>query len=287
MKNFRETNMKCRLCLALSALILSAASGIVLAQDYDYHPFLSDNFNASLGYMRSSNSFKFETDILGDPGDDIDFNDALNVSGHSSFFNGQIRWKFGSTRKWSIAGQYFSNKATGDAILEDDVEWNGVTFGKGTNVGAGVKLAVTRLFIGRSFVLNKQHDFGLGVGLHNLDISANIEGEIKINDETTEFQRVEVSDNQPLPNIGGWYYYSPAKNWLLHTRVDWISANIGDYDGGLWNVNVGVGYQAWRHVGFDLSWQYFNLNLEVDSDDWVGSTDMTYSGPVVSLTASW
>jgi len=43
--------MKCRLCIALSALILSAASGIVLAQDYDYHPFLSDHF-AVLGQRR-------------------------------------------------------------------------------------------------------------------------------------------------------------------------------------------------------------------------------------------
>lgn len=31
----------------------------------------------------------------------------------------------------------------------------------------------------------------------------------------------------------------------------------------------------------------FKLNLNVDSDDWVGSTDMTYSGPVVSLIANW
>lgn len=98
---------------------------------------------------------------------------------------------------------------------------------------------------------------------------------------------MRVGDNQPLPNIGGWYNYSPAKNWLLHARVDWISANIGDYDGGLWNTNIGVGYQAWEHVGFDLSWQYFNLNLKVDKDDWTGGADMTYSGPVFSMIFAW
>jgi len=279
--------MKHQLGPVLATLILSTASTAVLAQDYDYHPVLSDNFNASLGYMRSSNSFKFESDILGDPGDDIDFNDALHVSNHSSFFNGQIRWKFGSTRKWSIAGQYFSNNANGDAVLTEDVEWDGLTFREGTNVGAGVKLAVTRVMIGRSFIKNEQHDFGMGIGLHNLDMSAYIEGEILVDDDTTEFQRAEVGDSQPLPNIGGWYNYSPAKNWLLHARVDWISANIGDYDGGLWNTNIGFGYQPWEHVGFDLSWQYFNLNLDVDKDDWKGGAEMTYSGPVVSMIFAW
>lgn len=279
--------MKNLAVLMLCASILFAAPASVLAQDYDYHPVLSDNFNASLGYMRSSNSFKFESTVLGDPGDDIDFNDAFDVSDHSSFFNGQIRWRFGSARKWSIAAQYFSNKAEGSAVLEKDVEWDGLTFRAGTNVGAGSKLSVVRLLLGRSFVLNDQHEFGVGIGLHNLDLSAYVEGELKINDETTEFRRAEVGDSQPLPNIGGWYYYSPAKNWLLHTRVDWISANIGDYDGGLWNANIGVNYQPWEHVGFDLSWQYFNLHLDVDKDDWTGGAEMTYSGPVVSVIFSW
>jgi hypothetical protein len=279
--------MKYPISLVLSALLLTTVPAVVLAQGYEYHPALSDTFTATLGYMRSSNSFRLESDVLGDIGDDIDFDDALKVSDHSSFFNGQIRWKFGSTRKWSIAGQYFSNKATGDAVLEKDVEWDGITFREGTNVGSGVNLAVTRLFIGRSFILNEQHDFGLGIGLHNLDISAYIEGEIITDDETTGFQRAEVSDNQPLPNIGGWYNYSPAKNWLLHARVDWISANIGDYDGSLWNTSVGVGYQVWKNVGFDLSWQYFNLNLNVDSDDWTGGADMTYSGPVLAMIFAW
>jgi hypothetical protein len=280
--------MQYRSILVLSILLFSATPGVLLAQDYEYHPVISDNFNASIGYMRSSNSFKFSADVSGDRGDDIDFDDALDVSDNSNLFNGLIRWKFGSTRKWSIAAQYFSNDATGDAVLEEDIEWDGVTFRAGTNVGAGVKLAVTRLFLGRSVIKNEQHDFGLGVGIHDLDLSAYIEGEIRINDETTEFQRVEVGENQPLPNIGGWYNYSPAKKWLVHARVDWISANIGNYDGGLWNTNFGVGYQLWRNVGIDLSWQYFHLNLDVsDEGEWVGGAEMTYSGPVFALLFAW
>ena len=275
----------------LSSAILLSASGTLLAQDYDYHPALSDNFSAILGAMRSSNSFKVEANSprvdQGLPGDEIDFEDSLGISHHSTLFNGQIRWKFGKARKWSLFGQYFSNNAKGETELTEDIEWDGVLFREGSFVGSGVKLAVTRVFIGRSFIKNAQHDFGIGAGLHNLDMEVYIEGEIFADDDTTEFQRVEVGDNQPLPNIGAWYNFSPAKRWLLHARVDWISANIGDYDGTLWNTSVGVNYQAWRHVGFDLSWQYFNLNLKVDKDDWKGGADMTYSGPVLAMTFNW
>ena len=273
--------------LAFCAILLAVSPTVLMAQDYQYHPALSDNFTATLGFMRSSNAFKLESDIVGDPGDDIDFDDSLDVSDHSTFFNGQFRWKFGSQRKWSIAGQYFSNSANGDAVLEEDVEWDGLTFGAGTFVESQVKIAVTRVFVGRSFIKNDQNDFGLGIGLHNLDISAYVEGEVIIDGESSGVERAEVDANQPLPNIGGWYNYSPAKNWLLHARVDWISANIGDYDGSLWNASAGVGYQVWRNVGFDLSWQWFGLDLKVDSDDWRGRTKMTYSGPVVAVNFSW
>jgi len=275
----------------LFSIVLLSTSGTILAQDYEYHPALSDNFSVILGAMRSSNSFDVaaegqvpDNDL---PENNIDFEDSLGVSQNSTFFNGQIRWKFGKKRKWTLAAQYFSNNAKGESVLTEDIEWDDVVFREGTFVGSGVKLAVTRLFVGRSFIKNAQNDFGVGFGIHNLDMDAYIEGEIIIDDETTEFQRVEVGESQPLPNIGAWYNFSPAKRWLLHARVDWISANIGDYDGTLWNTSAGVNFQAWRHVGFDLSWQYFNLNLKVDKDDWKGGADMTYSGPVLAVTFNW
>ena len=159
--------MNFRSAVYLSTLIFSAAPAALLAQDYDYHPALSDNFSASLGAMRSSNSFKFESDAPGDPGDEIDFDDSLNVSDHSTLLNGQLRWKFGSKRKWSVSAQYFSNNAEGSATLKEDVEWDGLTFREGTFIEAGVDMAITRVFVGRSFIKNDQNDFGLGVGIHN------------------------------------------------------------------------------------------------------------------------
>ena len=278
--------------LCFCALILLLMSGTVLAQeDYEYHPALSDNFEISVGWFRSDNSFKVRAD---DPGlgiepinSDIDFDDSLGVDQTSTLLNAQLRWKFGKKRKWSLWGQYFSNDASGDATLEEDVEWQDVVFREGTFVGAGVKMEIIRAFVGRSFVNNEQHDFGVGIGIHNLDLETYIEGEILINDETTGFERVEASGSQPLPNIGAWYNFSPARKWLLHGRVDWISANIDKYDGTLWNTNVGVNFQAWRHVGIDLSYQYFNLDIKVDEDDWIGGVDMTYSGPVLSVTFNW
>jgi len=279
--------MKNGISLFLSGLMLSSISSTTVAQDSDYHPALSNNFDFSVGAYRSDNSLTIAAGNREIGGDDIDFGDSVGVDQSSTIANIQLRWNFGKTRKWSLSAQYFSNDATGDATLKEDVDWQDVTFQEGTFVEAGLKIEVARLFLGRSFVKNAQHDFGVGLGVHNLDISAFIGGEIIANGETTGHVRVDAGGSQILPNLGTWYRYSPAKKWMLHGRIDWISANIGDYDGTLWNVNAGVGFQPWQHVGFDLSYQYFNLNLKVDSSDWVGGADITYSGPVVSMTATW
>lgn len=274
-------------CFFVLALVMT--SGSLMAQSTGNHPFLSDAFTASLGAMRSSNSFKIEADGNGDDINPlVDFDDSLGVDKHSTFFNGQIRWKFGREQKWNLSGQYFSNNAKGGAELTKDVEWEGDIFKKGTFVDAGVKLAVTRLVIGRSFFKNKRNDFGIGIGIHNFDGTAFIEGEaITEEDGSSGFKRDEVSGSQILPNIGAWYHFSLAEKWLMHARVDWISADINGYGGHMWNTTLGVGFQAWRHVGFDLYWQYFNVQLRADKEDWRGRADMTYSGPVLAMTFNW
>ena len=279
--------MKKNLFLYMSLILLMSLAGTVIAQDSAYHPALSDNFMFAAGAFRSDNTFKIRAEGRTNLGDRIDFGDSVGVDSSNTLGYAQLRWKFGRERKWSIAGQYFSNDASGDATLEEDVNWQNITFREGTFVEGGVKLEVARLFLSRSFVKNEQHDFGVGLGIHNLDLSAFIGGEVRINDETTGYRRENASASQVLPNLGAWYSFSPASRWLLHGRLDWISADLGKVDGTLWNTNVGVNYQAWRHVGFDLSYQYFNLDFTVDKSDWRGGADVTYSGPVISVTVNW
>jgi hypothetical protein len=281
--------MKNSLFLCIFALLLVSASGSLLAQDQDsdFHPALSDNFILGVGLFRSDNAFKLSAGVGGDISDDIDFGDSVGVDETATLFNAQLRWKFGKKRKWSLWGQYFETDASGNATLSEDVEWEGLIFREGTFVEGGVDISIARLFLGYSIVKKPQHDFGVGAGIHNLDLGAFIGGEVRINDETTGYQRADVGASQPLPNIGTWYNFSPAKRWLLHGRVDWISANIDVYDGTMWNFNAGVNFQAWKHVGFDLSYQYFDLELSVDDGDWIGGAKMSYSGPVVSMTFNW
>jgi hypothetical protein len=261
------------------------APTLLIAQESDQtHPFLSDRFLLSAGAFARQQGFKIGADGSF-PEDEIDFDETLGVDDDGVSGSLTFRWKFGE--KWSVWGQYFKVNENGGAVLTEDIEWENLVFQEGSTVAAGVHNKVARVFFGRKFSEGPRHEFGLGVGFHWLEIGAFIEGEALINDIPSGFQRGDVDASAPMPNIGGWYYFSPSKRWLLEARLDWLDVSVGDYSGGIWNSSVGVQFQAFKHLGIALNYNYFSLNADVDSDDWSGGAELKYRGPFLALTANW
>ena len=274
--------------VSICAALLTLTCGAAMAQDYDYHPMLSDRFVLGLGAFGSNNSFKISADGRASDGHRvIDFGNSVGVDESSTILNSQLTWKFGQEMKWRLSGQFFDTESSGEGTLNEDVEWNDGTFLAGSSIGGGADIQIIRAFVGRTLVKTPQTDMGIGAGLHNLKMGAFLAGDAALGDGSVVFRESEVSSSQPLPNLGAWYQFSPSKDWLLHGRVDWISANVGELDGTLWNISGGVNYQFSRHFGADLSFQYFDLDVGVSKDDWNGGVNMSYTGPVLSLVGTW
>ena len=268
--------------VALASMLLTSS---VLAQSSsDYHPYLTAKFQLELGVFAPKKTFKIEVDGTV-PGEEIDFEDSVGLSDSEETFAGTFRWNFGE--KWSVWGQGWTTSNSRTAILKNDVEWEDLVFEEGTNVSAGAEADVARIFFGRKLSSGPQHEFGAGFGLHYLKIGAFIEGEAFINGESSGFQRGDAVAESPLPNIGGWYYYSPSPKWLLTARIDWLSASIGDYNGSLWNAGGGVQFQFSEHFGVGLDYQFFRLDADVDNTDWRGSIEFDQSGPLLYVSANW
>ena len=87
---------------------------------------------------------------------------------------------------------------------------------------------------------------------------------------STEFRDESVSANAPVPNIGAWYRYSPSKRWLVSARVDWLSANINDFSGEIWNISAGANFQISQRIGVGVAYQYFELDGSVKQSNWIG-----------------
>ena len=107
-------------------------------------------------------------------------------------------------------------------------------------------------------------------------------------DVITTFGDVSAASvSGPLPNIGGWYYYSPSPRWFIGGRLDWLEADVDKYDGGIWNLSVGVNFQISDHFGIGAKYQTFELGVDIDEDKWHGRAELNYSGPFVYLSGNW
>lgn len=250
----------------------------------DYHPFLSDKFNLEFGVFWPQIDFTARADGS-HPEEEVDFDEALNMSSSQAAVSVNFRWRFG--KKWSFWAQGWTTDNSGKAELEDDVAWEDVIFKEGSFVKSGVELDVIRAFFGRQFDLGPQHELGVGLGLHWMNLDTFIEGEIFINDTTTEFHRAAATAEFPLPNFGAWYMYSWSPKWMVQARADWLSATIGDYSGSLWDAQAGINYQAFRNIGFGLYYKAFLLDVDVDKGDWHGNADLNQNGPLLTVTATW
>jgi hypothetical protein len=42
-----------------------------------------------------------------------------------------------------------------------------------------------------------------------------------------------------------------------------------------------------EHVGFGLSYQYFEIDIDVEKSDWLGNVQLTQDDPFLSLNINW
>ena len=267
--------------MAALALLVCAAPACGQS-DEDIHPFLTDKFIAHAGAYFPNQDLKIRIDgSLGIESIEWDFNERANLSRDDEVFAAEFTWRFG--KKWSLRGQYFSESERKSAVLDEDIEWGDTTLEAGSSFVLGTDFELVRAFFGRSFDSKPHHDFGAGVGVHRLKISAFANREIII----SFGEENAVSASGPLPNIGTWYYYSPSEKWYFGGRLDWLQVSLGDYAGGLLNVAAGANYQLWDHIGIGAQYQFFTLNADIKSDNWRGHVEKRFAGLYVYLSGNW
>ena len=264
----------------LSALLLTIAAGHAIADD-EVHPFISDKFSVQLGVFMPSKDFKMGVDgSVSGLNREFDWETATGFGKDDEVFMLEAMWRFG--KKWSFRAQYYDSNENERAILQEDVYWRNSIIGAGSNVTAGTDFSLTRTFFGRTFGNRVNVDAGLGLGLHWLEIGAFIRPDLNT---IGDLSAAKVSG--PLPNIGGWYYYSPSSRWILGGRIDWLDASVDKYDGGILNLSAGVNYQLFKHVGIGVKYQSFGLDVNIKNDKWNGSLDLNWEGPYFYLSGNW
>jgi hypothetical protein len=267
-----------------AVFLMSLSAGVASAQEPDssdkYHPFLSDTFHIGLGVYRPTKTNKIGVDA-NLPNDSVQ--DSLDSTEDQTTAMVDFRWRY--TENWSFQANYWVTSSDSRHTLTEDFEFGGEVFQAGTFVGSGLDTSIARLFWGRSFFRKPSTDWGVGLGLHWMEIDVFVEGEIV--GGGTGFHRENASAVAPLPNLGIWYMYSWSPKWVLLTRLDWLEVTFEEFSGSMFDASVGVNYQMSDHFGVGLALNAFKLDVNVDSGEWKGGLETSQYGPRLNVTWNW
>lgn len=226
-----------------------------------------EKFSVDVGYFISN----VDTDLSIGSGLGLTVNveDLLGLDTNNNVFRIGGSWRFTDNRRHRLDLTWFSFRRDGsktvgrDIIFEDD-EGNEITIPAGTQVKSFFDLDIYKAAYGYSFFQDDRMDLAFTVGLYvmPIDIGLNATGLINVN-ETARF-------TAPLPTLGLRMDFAITPKWFLRSNFEVFYVEIKEFTGTIYESGVAIEYIPWKHLGFGLGFNTFDLSIEADGEDYPG-----------------
>ena len=189
-------------------------------------------------------------------------------------FRGDLFWRI--TRRNRVDFTYYYLHRDGSDALNINIPDpdGGPGFTIGQAVDTKFNVDILRGSYAWSFFKDERFDLGIAGGLYGMAVDFEIEtkGIVGGASETTDFAF-------PLPVIGLRGSFALTDKWFLRQHFDFFYVNIDDYEGTLVDFLATVEWNALKHVGLGVGYNYVAMNLEYSgSDDFLSEFDFRYGG---------
>lgn len=221
----------------------------------------------------------------GSLGTEIDFEDDLGLAGSKTLPAFELGWRINDD--WVLQGQYYDLGRETEAVLDKEIIVGDTSYAVNARVRAGFDSTVYRFTINNLVFQGERLEVGLGIGVHATDFVVFVEGEGSTNGGATRLQREGRSILAPLPTIGAFAQWEPAKRITVAGRLDWLSLTIDDYTGRLVNTEVSAAYRLIKQLDVGVAYRYVDYKLRVNESDWNGRVRYQFSGPSLFLRAGF
>jgi hypothetical protein len=251
-----------------------------LAENPASHDTPWEKFNVNLGYFIANSN----TDIsLGSGlGLTVSVEDLLVLDATSNVFRIDGSWRFTDNRRHRFDLTWFSfrrdgSKTVGRDFTIEDKDGNDIEILAGTLVESKFNLDIYRGRYSYSFFQDDRMDLAFSIGAYvmPIEIGLNATGLVNV-DETARF-------TAPLPTLGLRMDFAITPKWFIRSGFEIFYVEIKEFTGTLYESNFAIEYIPWKHLGFDLAANVFNLSIEADGEDYPGidfkgEIEFRYSG---------
>lgn len=279
-RNAGRSSLKAGAVLACAAVWLGAAPTAVAD---DAPNVLEDSWQLSLGV------FTLDTDtevrLNGDvqAGTDVDWENTFG-SGDVTRFRIDGQWRFADRHKARF--MWFNASRSESETIQEEIVWGDETFPVNAKVDGEFDFDVYELAYEYAFLRRETYELNASIGLHYTDLALSLAAKASTSGGslTTDIKE-EASVGAPLPVVGLRGLWRLPHNFWIDAQAQFFYLSIDDYDGNLQDYKVTVHWQPKRWLGFGLGYNRFAVDVDVDADQFNGSLDWTYEGPMLSYSA--
>ena len=222
-----------------------------------------------------------------DIGDSIDLENDLGLKEDETVFWTNLNWRFADKHRFGVSYFSFSRDATATALR--DLQIGDEIYPAGATLSTDFRASVAPIYYAYSFIKNDKHELAGSVGFHWFEISLDIQGSASISGVGDADANVSASADMPLPLFGIRYDYHVNQRWTASVHGEVFGLDIAEdtlnFSGSLYNVRLSTDYWVTNNFGVGAAINWFNIDVELNDNDWKGAIDYQYFGPQIYIQA--
>lgn len=264
---------------------LASVAGIALSATPAAAQALNDKYWIEVSAYFPKANTTVNVSRPGLPGTEIDMESDLDLDDSETLPAIYAGARLG--KRWVVAGEYYGLDRTGSRTVDRDIDFDGATFPVGVEVSSKMQSDIYRLTVGYAVFRNDRAELGAAIGLHATNFEIALQGDADVGVGVIRQQNSKRTFLAPMPTVGVFGTFEVTPRVILTGRADYLSLDIGDYDGSILNAQAAISYKVTDMIEVGAAYRYVDYGLDVDKGRYTASVDYDFSGPAVFIRAGF
>lgn len=228
------------------------------------------------GFLASSFDTTASLDLAGTNfGTELDFEDVFGLERETEAFRVDTYLRFGRAHRLDVG--YFKLERDATRAVNREIVWGDLTIPIGFDVKSFLDTDILQARYTWYPVRGRNYELGIGGGIYGMDLSVGLAVNT-LNAATT------WSTPLPLPviSVQGAWEFVPRLQLVGSAQLFYLELEsagpIEELQGGILDLNLGLEYDLFDHVGLGASVNYFQLEVEAEKSGLALDLEYEYVG---------
>lgn len=197
-------------------------------------------------------------------GANVDFSKTLGGDNSTNALRVDSLYRFNERHSLGFSW-YRIGLGGSNTLLDQQIQIGDNTINIGATVTASLNLNLFRLMYNYSFYRSDKVElaFSPGVYMANTKFDLAAQGNILLpNNQPGTSTSVNEKLTVPLPSFGFVMNYNITPRFQVQTRGDFFYVNVGEYEGAMFELYVGLEYRLFRHFAMGVAFDRLSADLQ-------------------------